>query len=131
MDAEGLRDRTKQFAHRCVKLSLALPENHLGNHIRKQLIRCVTSVASNYRATCLAQSKAAFVSKLSIVLEEADESIFWMEFLTDEHLLKEHLVSPLLGEARELTAIFIAARKTAKNRSGEFEGDCRAENNNQ
>ena len=127
MDAEGLRNRTKQFAHRCVKLSLALPENHPGNHIRKQLIRCATSVASNYRATCLAQSKAAFVSKLSIVLEEADESVFWMEFLAEEHLLEQHLVSPLLVEARELTAIFVAARKTARNRTGEFKGGNKSE----
>ena len=131
MDAEGLKGRTKQFAHRGVKLSLALPENHLGNHIRRQLIRCATSVASNYRAACLAQSKAAVVSKLSIVLEEADESIFWLEFLADEHLLEEHLVSPLLKEARELTAIFVAARKTARNRAGEFEDRDRSENNNQ
>jgi four helix bundle protein len=114
-----------------VKLSFALPENHLGNHIRKQLIRCVTSVASNYRATCPAQSKAAFVSKLSIVLEEADESIFWMEFLTDEHLLEKHLVSPLLKEARELTAIFVAARKTARNRANEFQDADKSVNNNQ
>ena len=131
MDAKELRNRTKQFAHRCVKLSLALPENRLGNHIRKQLIRCVTSVASNDRATCLAQSKAAFVSKLSIFLKEANESMFWMQCLTDEHLFENHLVSPLLVETRESTAVFVAARKTAKNRTGEFEDDCRAENNNQ
>jgi four helix bundle protein len=121
VNAGCLKQRTKDFTHRCVKLSLALPKGYLGNHVRGQLIRASTSVASNYRAACLSQSKAAFVSKLSIVLEEADESAFWMEFAVEESLLDERAVSPLLGEARELTAIFIAARKTARNRGTEFE----------
>jgi four helix bundle protein len=114
MDERELRQRTKEFAHRCVKLALALPETALGRHIRQQLIRCSTSVASNYRAACIAQSKASFVAKLSIVLEEADESHFWLEFIIDENLLKKNLVEPLLKEADELTAIFFASRKTAK-----------------
>ena len=130
MDAEELRDRTKQFAHRGVKLSLALPNGTLGNHVRKQLIRCATSVASNYRAACLAQSRAHFASKLSIVVEEVDECAFWMEFLLDENLLKEALVRPLLDEAKELTAIFVAARKTTKDRTGDFaKGDAPSDNN--
>ncbi len=120
MNAEDLKRRTKDFAHRCVKLSLALPKGYLGNHVRGQLIRASTSVASNYRATCLSQSKAAFVSKLSIVLEEGDESAFWMEFAVEEDLVAESTVGRLLGEAQELTAIFAAARKTARNRSAEF-----------
>ena len=93
---------------------MALPETFLGNHIRGQLIRCSTSVASNYRATCLAQSKASFISKLSIVLEEVDESFFWLEFIIDENLLKRKHVEHLLKEADELTAIFIASRKTTR-----------------
>ncbi len=120
MSPEELRERTKQFAHRCVKLAMALPNAPLGNHVRGQLIRCRTSVAANYRATCLAQSKAHFVSKLSIVTEEADESIFWLEFIVEEGLLETSRVAPLLSEAQELTKIFIAGRKTAKNRSPEF-----------
>ena len=67
MNREELMDRLKQFAHRCVKLALALPNTPLGSHIRGQLIRCSTSVASNYRAACLAQSKAHFAAKLSVV----------------------------------------------------------------
>lgn len=116
MKSEELRSRTKEFAHRCIKLAMALPDTYLGNHIRGQLIRCSTSVASNYRAACIAQSRASFVSKLSIVLEEADESHFWLEFIIDEKLLKKERVEPLLKEADELTAIFIASRKTAKER---------------
>jgi len=116
MDEIALRQRTKEFAHRCVKLSTALPRTYLGNHIKGQLIRCSTSVASNYRATCIAQSKASFVSKLSIVLEEVDESHFWLGFIIDERLLSEERVLPLLKEAEELTAIFISSRKTARTR---------------
>ncbi len=94
---------------------MALPNTQLGNHLRGQLIRCSTSVASNYRAACIAQSKASFISKLSIVIEEADESYFWLEFIIDENLIESNLVEPLLKEADELTAIFIASRKTARN----------------
>ena len=114
MKGDDLKYRTKEFAHRCVKLAMALPNTPLGNHIRGQLIRCSTSVASNYRASCIAQSKPSFVSKLSIVIEEADESIFWLEFIIDENLLKRRLVKPLMTEAEELTAIFISSRKTAR-----------------
>ena len=113
MNREELTKRTKKFAYRCVKLATALPETTLGRHIQRQLIRCSTSVAANYRATCLAQSKASFTAKISIVLEETDESAFWLEFIIDENLLKEKLVKPLLQEAEELTAIFASSRKTA------------------
>ena len=120
MRENDLKNRTKEFAHRCVKLSLALSKTDLGNHIRKQLIKCSTSVASNYRATCIAQSKADFASKLSIVIEEADESCFWMEFIIEEQLLNERQVADLLAEGKELTAIFMKSRKTTKDRSSEF-----------
>ena len=72
-------------------------------------------MAANYRATCIAQSKASFVSKLSIVLEEVDESAFWLEFIIDEGLLNKNRVEPLLKEAEELTAIFYSSRKTSKS----------------
>jgi len=117
MDREELTERTKKFAHRCVKLAMALPETALGKHMRGQVIRCSTSVAANYRAACLSQSKASFTAKLSIVLEEADEAAFWLEFIIDEKLLKKKLVEPLLKEADELTKIFAAARKTASTKN--------------
>ena len=109
-----LKLRTKTFAHRCVKLAMALPKTKLGNHIQGQLIRCSTSVASNYRSARLAQSKPGFIAKLSIVIEEADESYFWLEFIIDENMIKRELIDPLFKEADELTAIFIASRKTAR-----------------
>ena len=109
-----LKDRTKKFAHACVKLALKLPNTYLGNHIRGQLIRCSTSVAANYRAVCLAQSKASFIAKISIVIEESDESEFWLEFIIDEKLLLKSEVEQLLIEAHELASIFITSRKTAQ-----------------
>jgi four helix bundle protein len=115
LDREELKKRTKGFAHRCVKLALALPRGPLGDHVRGQLVRCSTSVGSNYRAACIAQSRASFVSKLSIVIEEADESCYWLEFLIDEKLLNAKQVFPLLNEGMELTSIFVKARKTIKN----------------
>ena len=117
MNREELIKRAKAFAHRCVKLAMALPETALGRHIRGQVIRCSTSVAANYRATCLSQSKPSFTAKLSIVLEEADESAFWLEFIIDERLLKKNQVEPLLKEAEELTAIFASSRKTASKKN--------------
>ena len=117
MNTEELKERTKSFAHRCVKLALSLPKTQLGKHIAGQLIRCSTSVTSNYRASCPAQSKSSFIAKISIVLEEADESSFWQEFIIDEKLLRRTHVEPLLKEANELTAIFFSSRKTAKSRT--------------
>jgi four helix bundle protein len=114
MDEKELKNRTKEFAHRSVKLALALPKGQLGNHIAGQLIRCSTSVAANYRASCLAQSKASFISKISIALEEADEAVFWLEFVIDENLIDEVRVESLLIEADELKAIFYSSRKTAR-----------------
>ena len=114
MDADELKNRTKKFAHRCVKLALALPKTVLGNHIKGQLIKCSTSAAANYRAVCIAQSKPNFISKLSIVIEETDEACFWMQFIIDERLLKKQRVSPLLQEGWELTSILVSSRKTAR-----------------
>ena len=109
-----IEKRTKDFAHRCVKLAISLPRTTQGKHIESQLIRCSTSVASNYRASLHAQSKAAFIAKISIVVEEADESEFWLEFIIDEKLMSKKRILPLLNEAHELSSIFITTRKTAQ-----------------
>jgi len=114
MDKEQLKQRTKEFAHRCVKLSLVLPKDLLGQHVAKQLIRCSTSVAANYRAVCTAQSRASFISKLAIAIEEVDESCFWIEFLADENVIDKKKLTPLLKEGRELTAILVASQNTAR-----------------
>ena len=112
MNKYELKKRTKTFAHNCVKFASSLPGNKLGDHIEGQLIRCATSVAVNYRAVVLSQSDAAFAAKLSIVIEEADECDFWIEFALDEHIASIPAATPLMKEAKELTAIFIASRKT-------------------
>lgn len=117
MNSEDLKLRTSEFAHHCVLVALLLPKNTLGLHIQKQLIRCSTSVAANYRAVCLSQSKKSFISKLSIVVEEADEAAFWIDFLVKENLLSEKEIENIRQEAKELTCIFVAARKTAKVKS--------------
>ena len=113
---EQLKTRTKAFAHNCVKITQVLPNTYLSNHIKGQLIRCSTSVAANYRATCIAQSKASFIGKISIVIEEIDESNFWLEFALDENLIQKDNIVYLLKESSELTAIFIASRKTASTK---------------
>jgi len=120
MNSDELKKRTNDFAHRCVKLATALPDTPLGRHIKGQLIRCSTSVASNYRAACLAQSKTDFAFKVSIVAEEADESTFWLDFIICEKLLQAKQVISLLHEAEELAKIFIKSRRTVKDRSHEF-----------
>ena len=112
---EELKRRTKEFAHRCVKLAVSLPDTKLSKHIEGQLIRSSTSTAANYRAVCLAQTKKVFIAKLGIVIEECDESCFWMEFILDENIIPEPKLKPLLTEGRELTAIFIQSRKTASS----------------
>jgi four helix bundle protein len=80
----------------------------------KQLLRCGTSVAANYRAVCRARSRDEFVSKMGVVIEEADESVFWMEFLVDTGMVPKPRLESLLAEGNELVAIFVASRKTAK-----------------
>lgn len=89
MDKEELKKRPKGFAHRCVKLCNSLPKNSLGRLVKGPLLRSSKSVASNYRANCVAQSKKSFIAKISIVIEEADESLFWLEFIIDEVLLNK------------------------------------------
>jgi four helix bundle protein len=116
MNNEKLKSRTKQFAHRCVKLALSLPKTQLGKHISGQLIRCSTSVAANYRAALMAQTKPAFISKISVVIEEADESEFWLEFIMDEKLMERDSILPLFNEAHELSSIFISTRRTAQKK---------------
>ena len=103
---EILKKRSNSFARGCVKLAIDLPKSKLGRYIELQLLRCSTSVAANYRAACLGQSKRAFISKLGIVIEQADECIFWLEFLKDEGFAKSDSFPNLHQEAKELASIF-------------------------
>lgn len=114
MTSEALKQRTKQFALRIMKLVDALPNTSVGRAIGGQLIRSGTSVGANYRAACRGRSKAEFTAKMGTVAEEADETCFWLELIVEGGLLARDLVRPLLDEANELTAIFTAAAKTSR-----------------
>ncbi len=114
---DQLKKRTKKFAHDCVKFSLALPNDQLGRHISGQLIRCSTSVAANYRASCIAQTVPVLISKMSIAIEEVDESEFWIEFALDEGLNSNSNGSSLMNEAHEIASILIKSRMTLQNNS--------------
>ncbi|PYL08302.1 MAG: four helix bundle protein [Verrucomicrobia bacterium] len=113
MTPEELKVRTKQFALRVLKLVAALPKTIEGRAIANQLVRCGTSVAANYRAACRARSRAEFVAKMGVVLEEADETQLWLELINESKLLPLRRVEPLLSEASELVAIFVTSRKSA------------------
>ena len=114
MDQSELKSRTKQFALRILRLTAALPNTPEAKAIRNQLSRSGTSVGANYRASCRARSRAEFISKKGNVIEEADESCYWMELIIEGEFLSAHKVTPLLQEADELTAIMTASRKTAQ-----------------
>lgn len=114
MTKEELKRRTKQFALRVIRCAEALPNTVAGKIIANQLVRCGTSVGANYRAVLRARSTADFVNKLGVVLEEADETAFWLELIIEAHLLPEKQVAELLKEANELTAIFASSHKTTK-----------------
>jgi four helix bundle protein len=94
-----------------------LPNDRKGRILGDQLLRSATSVGANYRAACRARSTAEFISKLGNVLEEADESAFWMELIIEAGLLTEPQVAALLSEANELSAIIFTARRTAQRKS--------------
>ena len=114
MDKKILQQRTKQFHIDVIKLCQLLPRNAAGFEIAKQLIRAAGSVGANYRATARAKSRPDFINKVQIVIEEADESHYWLEIVRDAELLQSEELNRLIIEANELTAIFTATNKTAK-----------------
>ena len=114
---EELRDRTKKIAVRVVRVYRALPLKTDAQVLGKQLIRSGTGVPANYRAACRSRSKAEWIAKIGIVVEEADETVFWLEMLSDCEIVAPTKLAPLLTEAHELSAIFTASRCTGrKNR---------------
>ena len=109
-----LRDRTKAFALRVIHMSDALPRTRSGNVIGNQVLRSATGMAANYRAAGRSRSKAEFVAKIGVVIEEADETVFWLEMLRDSAIVKATKLDHMLDEANQLLAIFTASRRTAK-----------------
>jgi len=113
MNADELKIRTNDFALRVIKLVSELPKTIEGPAIANQIVRSGTSVPTNYRATCRTRSRTEFVAKLGIVLEEADETLLWLELIVAAKLLPPQRVEPSLREADELVAIMAASRKSA------------------
>lgn len=115
MDQEEMKRRTKEFARQITALCRQLPSTREGRLIGGQIFRSGTSVGANYRAACRARSKADFISKLGIVLEETDECLYWLEILGEEKVVKADLLTPLVKEANQLVAIFVASLNTVRD----------------
>ena len=116
MNPLELKERTKAFALRVIRAVESLPRSRTAEVIARQLLRSGTSVGANYRAACRARSKADFIAKMSIVLEEADESVYWMELLVQAGLVSQRRIASLLDEANQLVAIAVSSINTARKR---------------
>jgi four helix bundle protein len=114
MDKYELQRRLKELAFRIAKLTEALPKNSLGRYFENQIIRAGFSAAANYRAACIAQSRAAFVAKLSIAFEESDECVFWLECIQQSSLIDKTRLESISKESLELSKILGAARKNSQ-----------------
>ena len=117
MDKEKMKQRTKQFVLRVIRLVESLPRGRTAEVIGRQLLRAGTSVGANYRAACRAKSTADFISKMGTVEEEADESLYWMELLVEAEIVKPEKLEYLMKEADELVAITVSSINTAKKRN--------------
>jgi len=111
---QDLKDRTKQFALRIIRMSRVMPNNREANIISNQILRSATGMAANYRAVGRARSKAEFIAKIGVVVEEADETLFWLELLSESGIVDPAKLRELLMESSQLLAIFSASRKTAR-----------------
>ena len=114
MNEEEMKKRTKEFAKEIIKLCRKLPNTREGRLIGDQMFRSGTSVAANYRAACRGRSKAEFISKLAIVEEEADETLFWLELIKEMKILDHPSVDFLMKENNEIIAIIVSSIRTAR-----------------
>jgi four helix bundle protein len=114
--AEELKVRTKQFALRTIKAYRALPRTEEARIIGNQMLRSGTSVGANYRASCQARSDKEFLSRISVVLEETDETAFWFELLVEAEIMTQKQMSELLDEAGQLSKIFGATQRSMKTK---------------
>jgi four helix bundle protein len=117
MTPDELKQRTKTFSIEVVKFARKLPHDIATEHVARQLARCGTAVGANYRASCRAKSGADFVSKMTTVEEETDETLYWLEVLVDSDTLPRRAVATLMDEAEQLLRIVVASIKTARGRS--------------
>jgi len=110
--ADAMKTRTKRFALRVLKLVQSLPKTDEARTIGRQLLRSGTSVGANYRAVCRARSE--FISKMNVVVEEADETMFWFELLVEGAVVAAKRMASIMDEGNQLLAIFAASLRTAK-----------------
>jgi four helix bundle protein len=113
VNADDLKKRTKQFALDTLAFSRTLPSTDEAKAVGRQLIRAATGVGSNYRATCRARSRAEFVARIGVALEEADASAFWLEIIVEGKLSAARRAIELLDEANQLSAILAQSSITA------------------
>jgi four helix bundle protein len=116
MTSLELQLRLKQFALRTVKVTESLPVGRLSKIIEDQLLRSAFSAAANYRAACKAISRKSFIAKLSIAFEESDESLFWLEVISEVALIPNEKMVLIIKESSELASILAASRKSAQAR---------------
>lgn len=117
MNNQEMKERTKRFALRVIRMTDSLPRKMAADVLGRQVLRSATSVAANYRSACRAKSRPDFISKLATVEEEADESGLWLELISESGLLPAAKLGDLHHEASELTAIAVASIRTARKRS--------------
>ncbi|HEU0125517.1 four helix bundle protein [Flavobacterium sp.] len=116
MTTNEMKMRTKKFSLMIIDLAEKLPNTNVIRSITSQIVRSGTSVGANYRAVCRARSDKEFIAKMNIVLEEADETLFWIEIIKEKMWLAKEELEIALKEANELTAIFVSSLKTVNNR---------------
>jgi four helix bundle protein len=116
MDSNELKNRTKTYSITILDLVEMLPNTISGRAVSNQIVRSGTSVGANYRAVCRARSDREFIAKMSIVIEESDETLFWLEIILQKEWVKKSQIDKIWNEGNELTAIFVSSMKTIKDR---------------
>jgi four helix bundle protein len=116
LDSSQLKNRTKKYSITILDLVEKLPNTISGRAVSNQIVRSGTSVGANYRAVCRARSDREFIAKMSIVIEESDETLFWLEIILEKEWLNKSQIDIIWKEGNELTTIFVSSMKTIKDR---------------
>ncbi len=116
MKSESLRDRTKAFALRIIRMFVALPKEDAARTLGKQVLRSGTAVAAIYREACRARSDAELLAKLGMVEQELDETMLWLELLSESEIVKKERLLPLIDETEQLLKMIVAAMKKLKSK---------------
>lgn len=131
MNEAQFKERTKQLALRIIRLVDSLPNTRAADVVGRQLLRSASSVGANYRAACRAKSRKDMISKLEIVEEEADESIYWLELIVESSMLNKQRLLPLIDEMGQIVAMIVASQKTLRSRNASLNSNPKAKTANQ